>query len=62
MRKSERGRALIEGGKVEFVLGDGRKGWIEGLRDGEGYDAIHVGAAAVKLHQELVEQLRSPGR
>ncbi len=62
VRKSERGRALIEEGKVEFVLGDGRKGWRDGLKDGEGYDAIHVGAAAVELHQELVEQLRSPGR
>ena len=27
-----------------------------------GWDAIHVGAAAVKLHEELIEQLRSPGR
>ncbi|KAI1767215.1 protein-L-isoaspartate O-methyltransferase [Hypoxylon sp. FL1150] len=27
-----------------------------------GWDAIHVGAAAVKLHEELVNQLRSPGR
>ncbi|KAH8201713.1 hypothetical protein TruAng_004151 [Truncatella angustata] len=27
-----------------------------------GWDAIHVGAAAIELHQELVDQLRSPGR
>ncbi|KAI1478494.1 protein-L-isoaspartate O-methyltransferase [Daldinia eschscholtzii] len=27
-----------------------------------GWDAIHVGAAAAVLHEELVEQLRSPGR
>ncbi|KAI1848394.1 hypothetical protein JX265_008824 [Neoarthrinium moseri] len=27
-----------------------------------GWDAIHVGAAALELHQELVDQLRSPGR
>lgn len=27
-----------------------------------GWDAIHVGAAAVQLHDELVRQLRSPGR
>jgi protein-L-isoaspartate(D-aspartate) O-methyltransferase len=27
-----------------------------------GWDAIHVGAAAVELHQDLVDQLRSPGR
>ncbi|KAI0118035.1 protein-L-isoaspartate O-methyltransferase [Hypoxylon sp. NC0597] len=32
-------------------------------RDEEGgWDAIHVGAAAVELHDELVQQLRSPGR
>jgi protein-L-isoaspartate(D-aspartate) O-methyltransferase len=62
MAKSERGRWLMEEGKVEFVKGDGRRGWKEGLKEGEGYDAIHVGAAAAELHQELVEQLRSPGR
>ncbi|OTA65782.1 protein-L-isoaspartate O-methyltransferase [Hypoxylon sp. EC38] len=27
-----------------------------------GWDAIHVGAAAEELHEELVQQLRSPGR
>lgn len=27
-----------------------------------GWDAIHVGASAVTLHQELVDQLRAPGR
>jgi protein-L-isoaspartate(D-aspartate) O-methyltransferase len=27
-----------------------------------GWDAIHVGAAAVELHEELINQLRSPGR
>ncbi|KAI0893111.1 protein-L-isoaspartate O-methyltransferase [Annulohypoxylon nitens] len=27
-----------------------------------GWDAIHVGAAAVTLHEELISQLRSPGR
>ncbi|KAI1463524.1 protein-L-isoaspartate O-methyltransferase [Daldinia caldariorum] len=27
-----------------------------------GWDAIHVGAAAAELHDELVRQLRSPGR
>ncbi|KAI2602877.1 protein-L-isoaspartate O-methyltransferase [Hypoxylon fragiforme] len=27
-----------------------------------GWDAIHVGAAAVELHEELVQQLRRPGR
>jgi protein-L-isoaspartate(D-aspartate) O-methyltransferase len=59
MRKSEEGKRFLNEGKVEFVKGDGRKGWVE---DGGGWDAIHVGAAAVKLHEELVEQLKSPGR
>jgi protein-L-isoaspartate(D-aspartate) O-methyltransferase len=67
MRKSAEGGALIESGKVRFRLGDGRKGWTEPAREGEemhdgGWDVIHVGAAAKELHQELVDQLRSPGR
>ncbi|KAM0324667.1 hypothetical protein ACHAQA_008058 [Verticillium albo-atrum] len=60
MAKSEEGRSLLEGGRVRFRTGDGRAGWTE---DGaEGWDAIHVGAAAVELHQALVDQLRAPGR
>jgi len=73
MRKSEEGRGLLELGRVRFVVGDGRKGWVdpeaEGERKGEGqmeeergWDAIHVGAAAVKVHEELIAQLRRPGR
>ncbi|KAI8624171.1 protein-L-isoaspartate O-methyltransferase [Xylariaceae sp. FL1651] len=30
--------------------------------DAQGWDAIHVGAAAAELHDELVRQLRRPGR
>ncbi|KAI0104332.1 protein-L-isoaspartate O-methyltransferase-domain-containing protein [Nemania sp. FL0031] len=30
--------------------------------DAQGWDAIHVGAAAAELHSELVGQLRKPGR
>ncbi|KAI0432740.1 protein-L-isoaspartate O-methyltransferase-domain-containing protein [Xylaria sp. FL1042] len=30
--------------------------------DAQGWDAIHVGAAAAELHEELVRQLRRPGR
>ena len=30
--------------------------------EAQGWDAIHVGAAAVELHDELVRQLRRPGR
>ncbi len=61
MSKSERGRQLLGSGKVSFVVGDGRKGWKE-KGEKEEWDVIHVGAAAVELHQELIEQLRRPGR
>ncbi|KAL2072246.1 hypothetical protein VTL71DRAFT_11589 [Oculimacula yallundae] len=65
--KSERGKEFLRDGRVSFVVGDGRKGWISRDEEGggereKGWDAIHVGAAAVELHQELVDQLRSPGR
>lgn len=59
MAKSSAGRRFLEEGKVKFVKGDGRKGWVD---EGGGWDAIHVGAAAVEVHGELVEQLRCPGR
>ncbi|CZR57446.1 related to protein-L-isoaspartate(D-aspartate) O-methyltransferase [Phialocephala subalpina] len=63
MKKGERGRELLGNAKVSFVVGDGRKGWVgEKGEEKEGWDAIHVGAAAVELHQELIDQLRSPGR
>jgi protein-L-isoaspartate(D-aspartate) O-methyltransferase len=68
MRKSERGRELLADGRVQFVVGDGRKGWrgVEGRREDEGdselWDVIHVGAAAVEVHEELVKQLKRPGR
>ncbi|KAI3400368.1 hypothetical protein diail_3385 [Diaporthe ilicicola] len=71
MGKSEGGRALLAGGRVRFRVGDGRKGWVEpgeeeqagpAAAGGGGWDAIHVGASAVELHDALVSQLRSPGR
>ncbi|GAP90016.1 putative protein-L-isoaspartate O-methyltransferase [Rosellinia necatrix] len=69
MRKSERSAALLDSNRVCFRLGDGREGLSGSNRvDGsppdndDGWDAIHVGAAAIQLHDELVEQLRSPGR
>ncbi|RMZ82304.1 hypothetical protein DV738_g1816, partial [Chaetothyriales sp. CBS 135597] len=58
MKKSEEGRRLLESNKVQFIKGDGRKGYAAAAP----YDAIHVGAAAASLHQELVDQLKSPGR
>ena len=58
MAKSKEGREMLESGKVKLIVGDGRKGWKE-----EGpYDAIHVGAAAKEAHQDLLDQLQSPGR
>jgi len=58
MQRSEEGRRLLDTGKVELVIGDGRKGYPPGGP----YDAIHVGAAAREVHQDLIDQLRSPGR
>ncbi|KKY30345.1 putative protein-beta-aspartate methyltransferase [Diaporthe ampelina] len=62
MSRSEEGRALLASGRVRFRVGDGRKGWAEPGEDEAGWDVIHVGASAVKVHDELVQQLRSPGR
>jgi len=44
--------------KVEMVCGDGRLGYPSGGP----YNCIHVGAAAPKLPQQLVDQLAKPGR
>jgi protein-L-isoaspartate(D-aspartate) O-methyltransferase len=72
MAKSAEGKAFLSSGRVKFRVGDGRKGWVEDEarggeeqtieRRGPGWDAIHVGASAVKVHDELVAQLREPGR
>jgi len=49
---------LLQSGRVKIVLGDGRKGYT-----GEApYNAIHVGAAAPTLPQDLVDQLAPGGR
>ena len=56
--KSEDGREAMKQGHLKFIKADGRKGWKEGAP----YDAIHVGAAAVEAHQELIDQLKAPGR
>merc|ERR1711931_601997 len=49
---------MLESGQLTLVVGDGRKGWAEGGP----YHAIHVGAAAPTLPQELVDQLAPGGR
>ena len=53
-RKTE----LLESGQLELVVGDGRRGWSQSGP----YNAIHVGAAAPTLPQELVDQLAPGGR
>ena len=55
---NEGGREALSTGRIKFVKGDGRKGWPEDAP----YDAIHVGAAAEEAHQELIDQLKTPGR
>jgi len=49
---------LLRSGQIELVVGDGRKGHPAGGP----YHAIHVGAAAPTLPQELVDQLAPGGR
>lgn len=49
---------LLQTGRVKIVLGDGRKGLAA---DGP-FNAIHVGAAAPTLPQDLVDQLSPGGR
>ncbi|GAW23756.1 hypothetical protein ANO14919_133320 [Xylariales sp. No.14919] len=47
----------------EMVAADGKNvGGAADESDAQGWDAIHVGAAAAELHEELVRQLRRPGR
>jgi protein-L-isoaspartate(D-aspartate) O-methyltransferase len=67
MAKSPEGQSLLKTGRVKFRVGDGRKGWSEPPHDGEeksdeGWDVIHVGASAKELHQELLDQIKAPGR
>lgn len=45
---------LLDSGRVRLFVGDGRQGYSE-LGP---YDAIHVGAAAPTLPQQLVDQLK----
>jgi len=50
--------SLLQSGQVRLVAGDGRKG----VPDSGPYNAIHVGAAAPELPQDLVDQLAPGGR
>ncbi|KAF1825102.1 protein-L-isoaspartate O-methyltransferas-like protein [Dissoconium aciculare CBS 342.82] len=57
-RKSTAGLDLLRSGAIRYITADGRLGWKEEAP----YDAIHVGAAAADFHQELIDQLKAPGR
>ncbi|KAF9917494.1 hypothetical protein BX616_000800 [Lobosporangium transversale] len=48
----------IEEGRVVYHTADGRVGYPAAAP----YDCIHVGAAADSMHEELVAQLKAPGR
>ncbi|KAK4350601.1 hypothetical protein RND71_029914 [Anisodus tanguticus] len=49
---------LLKEGSFSLHVGDGRKGWPEHAP----YDAIHVGAAAADVPQDLIDQLKPGGR
>ncbi|XP_043687098.1 protein-L-isoaspartate O-methyltransferase 1-like [Telopea speciosissima] len=49
---------LLKGGSLSVHVGDGRLGWPEFAP----YDAIHVGAAAAEIPQQLIDQLKPGGR
>ncbi|KAL3266750.1 hypothetical protein HHI36_010911 [Cryptolaemus montrouzieri] len=49
---------LLETERIKLITGDGRKGYSELAP----YDAIHVGAAAAVLPEDLVAQLKIGGR
>ncbi|XP_055828463.1 protein-L-isoaspartate O-methyltransferase 1-like [Solanum dulcamara] len=49
---------LLKEGSLSLHVGDGRKGWPEHAP----YDAIHVGAAAADVPQDLIDQLKPGGR
>ena len=56
--KKDQLAAPLDQGEIRAIHGDGRKGW----KDLAPYDAIHVGAAAPTMPQELIDQLNKPGR
>ena len=57
-QKDPTASALLESGRLKLIAGDGRKGYPAGAP----YDAIHVGAAAPEIPQDLITQLKPGGR
>lgn len=58
LRKNPVTSEMLDSGLISIVTGDGRLGHPQNAP----YDAIHVGAAAMDVHEPLLEQLKSPGR
>ncbi|KAF3925364.1 hypothetical protein ABW20_dc0110120 [Dactylellina cionopaga] len=58
LRKDPTHSKWLEDGTITIIKGDGRLGYPLKAP----YNAIHVGAAAKEVHQELVDQLAKPGR
>lgn len=58
LRKNPVQKEMLDSGLVAIVTGDGRLGYPPSGP----YDAIHVGAAALDVHEPLLQQLKAPGR
>jgi len=58
LKKDESIGALLDTGRLQIVVGDGRLGYEKMAP----YDAIHVGAAASEEPKALIEQLKPGGR
>jgi protein-L-isoaspartate(D-aspartate) O-methyltransferase len=56
--KKSKDKELLESGRVVIKEGDGRKG----LKEFAPFDVIHVGAAAEKIPNDLLDQLAKGGR
>lgn len=62
LKRSTTTAAALESGLITVLCGDGRAGAPANQLPSEGFDAIHVGAAAPEMPTRLIEQLKKPGR
>lgn len=62
LSKSSAGKKAMEEGLIRVIKADGREGAPAAEVPEGGWDVIHVGAAAERMPERLVEQLKSPGR
>lgn len=58
LQKNSEYKKFTDSGVIQLICGDGWKGFPEDAP----FNAIHVGAAADKIPNNLLEQLASPGR